>query len=387
MKKIKGILSYLLCAIVFICQLTACWNYKEIEKTSIVAGVAIDQDQATGRYVITAEVIEIMLGSKETQIGTKILLSEGETLFDAARNFISVSGEKLYWSHAKVLIISKEIANKGIIPALDFVHRDAEPRYDLDLIVSQEKASSIFQECHNNQSGIISYMITEVLISEESLSKAPRADEWQFINDLQDDDFAAIVPMISVIDNGGKKIPQVMGTGIFKKDKMIGYLDGEETETLLFILDRIKGGLLIIEDIYKHSEGKATLEIFNNKTKIKPQVTDDQIIMDIHVQTEVALAENTGSMNFNEEENLKKLKAEAEKELEEKIQGIIKKVQSEFGTDIFQFAKIVRINLPNEWDQVKEQWEQVFVNVDAHITVEVNIRNTGFSSKPIKVGE
>lgn len=380
-----GLIGLLIMAIAT--QSTACWNYKEIERIAIVAGFAIDQDVETGRYTVTTEVIEILLGAKEKQISAKLLTSDGETVFDAVRNLISISGEKLYWSHAVVCIIGKEIAEKGIVPALDFVHRDAEPRYDLYLIVAEGKASSIFEECQNSTSGILSFMIADTLVSEKSLSKTPQLKAWEFINEMEDEDQSAIIPMIRVVDIVGKKIPKIQGTGIFKKDKLIGSLDAEETKILLFITNEIKGGLIVVQNIYKNSEAKVALEIFDNKTKIKPQILDDQIVMKMHLQTLVALGENTGTVDFNKEENLKKLKEAAEKEEEEKIQKLIKKVQTEYGSDIFGFGNLLEIHDPNEWDKVKDYWNEVFVLVDVEVKAEINIRNTGFMAKPIKVGE
>ncbi len=384
--KIIRVELIILCLIILMTQTTACWNYRDIERMSIAVGFAIDQDPKTGLYTLTAEVVEILLGANEKQISTKLLSSEGETLFDAARNLVSISGRKLYWSHAKVMIIGNEIAKKGIIPALDFVRRDAEPRRDIDLLISEGKGASIFEECHNSSSGIISYRIYETMNAQKSLSKAPMADEWEFSNDLQDQDYSAIAPVIKVVEKNEEKMPKVEGTGIFKQDKLVGYLDGDETKTLRLIKNETKGGLFVVKSVYKDSEAKVILEIFDHKTKIKPQVLENKFVMKINMQSVVTIGENTGSIDFNKEEHLKELKTAAEKEQEEKVQKLIKKVQIEFGTDIFGFGNVLNTDLPSEWDKVKDHWDAVFVLVKVEVKEKVNIRNTGFASSPIKVG-
>ena len=51
---------------------------------------------------------------------------------------ITLSGKKLYWSHATVIILSKEIASEGILKVIDFYNRDAEAREDIHLVISKE---------------------------------------------------------------------------------------------------------------------------------------------------------------------------------------------------------------------------------------------------------
>ncbi len=37
--------------------LCGCWNYREIDTLAIVAGMAIDKDMVTNKYIVTTEII------------------------------------------------------------------------------------------------------------------------------------------------------------------------------------------------------------------------------------------------------------------------------------------------------------------------------------------
>ena len=37
--------------------LCGCWNYREIDSMAIVAGMAIDKDMVTKKYIVTTEII------------------------------------------------------------------------------------------------------------------------------------------------------------------------------------------------------------------------------------------------------------------------------------------------------------------------------------------
>jgi spore germination protein KC len=97
--------------------ISGCWNYREVEKLAIVAGVAIDKGE-NNPYKITFEILQVS-GGKEAKTVSKIISMEGRTIFDAVRNAISLSGKKLYWSHTKIVVISKDIARNGILRVVD----------------------------------------------------------------------------------------------------------------------------------------------------------------------------------------------------------------------------------------------------------------------------
>lgn len=366
-------------------SLSGCWNYSDIEKLSIVMGMTIDKDKATQNYLITMEVIDIQLGVKEATLGTTLVSSQGKSVFDAIRNAINKHDKKLYFSHMKILIISDQIAKEGIIPSLDFMNRHGETRHDLDILVAKCKASTILTE-YQSTSNIISTHIYESLETEDSLSKAPKIELWEFINDISEEGKAAILPRIDLVTEGNKKEILIEGTGVFKGDKLLGYLNGDDTKILLLIKNRIKGGLFIVEEIDETSDTNVTLEIFDNKTKRTPRVEGENITMQIEIATSVSVGENLTNEDFTKEEGLKKLKDVAESEIETDVQKLVKKVQKEFKSDIFGFGEEIRAKKPEVWKEVKDNWDQAFMVVEVDVKADIKIDNAGFEAEPIKVG-
>ena len=109
----------------FILALAGCWNYKEIDKFSIVAGIAIDRDPANGDFILYIEIIESSQVSKEKSHESKIVEIRGKTIFDAVRSSINVSGQRMFWSHAQIIIVSEAVARQGILNVVDWFYRDA----------------------------------------------------------------------------------------------------------------------------------------------------------------------------------------------------------------------------------------------------------------------
>ncbi|MBT2736390.1 Ger(x)C family spore germination protein [Bacillus sp. ISL-7] len=371
--------------ITFLCLIliTGCWNYREIDKLAIVAGVAIDKDK-NGQYLITAEIVQINSGmeAQSTQI-----TMQGKTIFDAVRNEISLSGSKLYWSHTKAVIISKDIAEEGILRIVDWFNWDSETRADLNLLVSREKTAREVLVGQGVTENIKSFEIDEMLKNEKSLSKAPVTEIWKFINDLEAPGIVAVLPTIKFKKSNQQKLPQLMGTAMFKKDKLIGFLNPDLTKDMLFVKDEVKGGLIVVGGKEKAIKTPLSLEIFKNETKVEPVFQNQDITFNIKIKTRVALDEFEGRENYTDEEVLKKLESNVEKELKRKVENCIKTVQSEYGVDIFGFGAKIREENPRKWNEIAINWENKFKDVKVHVTTSVHIKGSGMLADPLEMGD
>lgn len=363
---------------------SGCWNYREVEKLAIVSGMAFDKNG--DNYSVTTEIVEVS-GGRESKIKTSLITSEGVTIFDALRKSIKKAGKRLYFSHAEIIILSREVAEEGILPVLDWVSRDAEPRYMLHFLISKEKTAKDILKQKPITMDVLSFELDDMLKSQKSLSVAPDIEEWQFINDLTTMGISATLPTVNITTDSDKLTPEIMGTGIFKQDKLVGFLDGEETKIMLFVKDKIKGGLLVKKEYKGSSVTNISLEIHNNKTHVKPHFANGKITMEINTNTDVALAENGGRENYIEEPARTKLKIDYEAMLQNNIKDLVKKMQGQYDSDIFGFGKAVKLNMPALWKQIEPKWEQIYKNVEVKVHSTINIKNSALLSKPIKAGD
>ncbi len=284
---------------------SGCWNYKEVDQFAIVAGVAIDKGMKE-QFLMTVEIIQIS-GGKDSKTTSKIVAAEGKTMFDAARNIISLTGKRLYWSHSKVIIISKEIASEGLIKVIDWYNRDSETREDVNILISEDASAKEIFKGQVATENIISLALGEMIKNHVSLNKAPITDMLMFDMNEQTKSKTAVIPTVILKQVDGKIMPHIMGTAIIKEDKLVGFLNGEETKDLLFIRNEIKGGILIEEMKSKKESTFVSLEIFNSKTKVTPVVNGKDIQINLETKTTVAIDEIGGKENFIDEEGQKKL--------------------------------------------------------------------------------
>ncbi len=360
-----------------------CWNYRELNDLAIVAGAAIDKE-ADGQYTVTTEVVAVD-GSDDTKSKSKLVSMHGKTILDAVRNGISITGKKLYWSHCKVAILSKEVAEEGITKVLDVFIRDAEIRNDVNILYSQQETASEILEAQETTESIKSFALDKVIKNQTKISKAPTMNLLDFGIQLQTKGTSTIIPAVHLDDVKGSMIPRVTGAAIIKDDKMIGELSEEETKELLFIRNEVKGGVLVADKGVGLS-APISLEIFENKTKVKPIVEAQELKFKVDIRTSVVIDEIEGGENFIDEKAVKRFETSISQFTQKKVEDFIEKIQSEYGTDIFMFGEKLREKNVNKWNSISDKWEEVFRNLEVDVDAKVHIKNSALLYKTIKKG-
>ena len=83
---------------------------------SIVSGMAVDKSPDSENFRLTFELLDTAKPIKEQGVDNEIVVSEGKTFFDAARNAKRLLHNKLYFGHMVTAVISEEIAKAGLLP-------------------------------------------------------------------------------------------------------------------------------------------------------------------------------------------------------------------------------------------------------------------------------
>lgn len=384
MKPTQKIISiFLILANTFI--LSGCWNYVEINDKAVVSGLSIDRDKENNEYILTVELILPQVEEK-SKSRSEIITMEGDTISDAIRNFIKKTGKKLYWSHIKVLIISQDIAKESLLPVLDLFNRDAEIDHNVWILISRDKtAKDILEKGKPKLHDTISYHLDDMLKADKFISKYPSVNLWDLLDVLASDGSSPVMPAIK-LSSGQEKIPQIDGTAVFKKDKLIGWLDGAETKSLLLVLGKLKGGIIVVPNI-ADTGTDVSLEIFRSKTIVNTMMSSDRLVIEINVNLDVAIAELSNNQDFINKEGREKVKKDAEELIKKQIEDLIQKSQKEYQSDILQFSSVIKREMPNFWKEIKPNWNSEFSTLESVVNVEVTISRSALTSKPIKVGD
>lgn len=361
--------------------LTGCWNYREIDKLALVSGIAVDKINSNKGYEVTAEIIGVSASTKEQNFNSTRIQSKGESIFDSMRNMINVSAKQLFWSHASIIIVSEDVAKSGILPILDWIVRDSEPRLTLYLLVSETENAKEILSLQSLSTEIRSFEIEDMIISNNRLSKIPNIQVHELINDISTMGIYPVLPTVKGTLNEGKETMELSGGAILKRDKLVGYIGLEDVKYYLFIRNKIKGGPLTVDFASDNSTENVTLEIFRNKTKVTPVLNDGKLSMNIKIKTEVSIAETSTPIDPLKSSDIQRLKYIAEKSLEKSVLETINKIQDDFGLDIFGFGNIVKEKMPDLWKEINNDWDEIFKELKVNVDADIHIRGSDHLSK------
>ena len=385
MKNFKKVLLIFM-LILFPFVSSGCWNYKEIDNIAIPAGVAVDKDPITKEYILTVEIINIISQGRSSSISSEIYTSKSKTMFDGIRNLIEITGLRLFWAHAKVLIVSEEIAKEGMIPVIDWCLRDSELRIDMWLLIARGSSAGEILKNKVNINNITSFHIDDIMKNGGIVYKFPDTNIVRFVSEISEEELSASVATIKNEKIGDKINCRVEGSAIFKGDKLVGYLNGNETMQMLMIKNKVHEGLITLKDIY-NSHTDATLEIFKNETKLKPIYKDGKITMMIDLYTTVVIDELSGDEDFINENKRVLLVQDAEEKLKQNLQELTNKLQIDYDCDALGFEEFLERNNSKVLKELKKSNKDIFASIQTKINVHMTIKGSAKMMKPTKKTE
>ena len=380
---IKRWISSLL--IVVLClPLSGCWDYRGLNKISIVSGVAIDRQEDTKSYHLTIETIDFSAAGKESSGKSQLVETEGVTIYDAVRNAKKRLAKKLYFGDIKVIVISSQIAREeGINSVLDWFLRDIELRETTNPIISQEKTAKEILAANGVDDKIISEEIEKMIDSDKkTTASTKKIASYQVFDVLQGDKGTSLVlPAIHCVPNQEKKVVELNGVAVFKEDKLQGYLSPEETHYYLFGADEIAGGIITFPFEKKDSrkQDNFSLEIAKNKTKKSYVYDGNRIKVFFDIKTTAYLGEVGTDLDDLKMDTMEKIKSTATLTFTQKMESVIKKGQLELGCDIFGIGTMIHKSDPALWYKLRENWDYYVQTLEVEIRPELVISNTGLT--------
>ncbi|KJS82060.1 MAG: spore gernimation protein GerC [Peptococcaceae bacterium BICA1-8] len=399
-KRTLGCFIFILLLVV----LTGCWNRRELNTLSIVQAVGIDRTE-NGQISLTFQILkpsEIKtLGSAGGGGGSKgvwTLTSTGQTIFDAFRNATMEADRKLFIPFNKIIVIGEEAARAGIAPLLDFFDRDHETRLRVYVLIARGKTKDII-EAEHEQEKVPADAIESLVKATFATSKIPKIDLHELLKTLASKTSDPFIPGIELLekkkdeidemkeDEKTKKVVKLDGTAIFREDKLIGWFDEIETRGLLWILGKVKSGIIVVPSPREGTKNVA-LEIIKVSSEVKPEMINGRLVITVEVKEEGNLGEQMSeSVDLTKPDTFKELEKKQAAAIKDEINAALIKAQKEWGVDIFKFGEAVHRKFPGEWKELKKSWDEEFQNIEVKVEVEAKLREVGMFTYPVKKEE
>ena len=123
-------------ALCLVCLLlSGCWDYVEIEALDFVLGLGVDQIDP--EYVVVMEMAKTSGGGQQASVEPKVLATKGQSVSSAGRALSNPAGLRAIWSHAYVFLISEQVAQDGILPAVEYIVRSRNTRSTIWVFITR----------------------------------------------------------------------------------------------------------------------------------------------------------------------------------------------------------------------------------------------------------
>ena len=381
--------------------LTGCWNYRELEDLLIVSALGIDSNE--DGFDISVEVINDKMvsggeqsgGSSSEETPIVVYSSKAKTIREAIDKIILESPKRLYLGHMNLLVISEDIAKKGINEFLDYFMRDTEIRKTFfTTVVKNAKASDVLK--------ILQPIENITAVSIQSSLEIANVYYGEFSNQTLEEIVRCLFttgrnPTIAAIEVTGdvkkgskndnvsttspKTSIKVKGTTVFKGDKLVGYLN--EKEAIYYAVVRDKIDTISLSFPCDKKDNYANIIIDGVKGKLKATVDKDEPKIAIDIAGNAAITEFNCKIDLKKPSNIKKIEEIANKEIVKQMKKTVKKVK-ELNSDIFGFEEQFYRNHYKYWKKKKDKWDELFKDIEVKVKSDIKIERISSSVETAK---
>jgi len=389
---------------------TGCWDRRETTDLAIVIAAGIDSDPAGVRLTMQIARPRAFAGGAENPGGQPkennvwVVSGAGRTVLDAQRLLGKKISRDIYWGHDIIIVFGEEIAREGIRKVINFFSRSSEARETVWVFLTSGKAEEFLNshsqlentsaQAAGNMARIgigIQVMFKDLRIMLASKGTNPVLPRLELApaGQPQGPGFEENIPATKGKQEETAKVHAeitLTGTGVFKDDKLVGWLDRSETRGLLWLKDQMHKGVITVPSPAEPGK-KISVYLIRADTKVEPYRDGENIWFDVKIDLIGDLLEQQSAEDITNLQVFETIEKEVARDIEAKARAALKKAQFDYGVDIFAFGEAFHRKYKNEWNRLKAHWDQVFSGAGVNITVNPNIRRTGLTTKRVSIPE
>jgi spore germination protein KC len=401
--------------------MTGCFDLTEIDELAYPMAMGLDIGEAD-RLRLTLQLASPLTigaggggesgggGGNQGGEASSIITVDTTSIYQGLNLINNIISKKISMSHAQVIVISRRLAEQGGSEKyLHAIQRGRQFRPDVFIMISENPPDEYFRNVkHTLESSPAKYY--ELMLGNNYTSLYPHIRMHEFYYKNKSD---AVQP-VAVLTGLGKyssidqlknynkaeksgslreeaeyaagNIPivseqknEVMGAAVFKNGKMVGTLNGKESEYFQMITGKYTYSYITIPDP-QDEKYVIVLNIFRRKKPvIKAKLIDGKVKVSVLIDLEGNFTSIQSGINYENKPEI--IEMRAEEILESDILNLLEKTRDDFDSDICGIGFYVMRKFKT-WDSWKRfNWFEQFKNTDFEVDVNLKMRRTGLMIK------
>ncbi|EOD01684.1 Ger(x)C family spore germination protein [Caldisalinibacter kiritimatiensis] len=389
MVKNYKILLFLLMILV----LSGCWDKVEIDDRAFVSTVGIDlykgerekdtegkgqiekpKDSSRNRYTITYVFPNLdSIGKNAVSDKRRFVFSSvGSNPYQTTRQLSTQLDKVMFFKHMKTLIIGECVSRNAdyFKEIIDSVERNFEISRKTNVMIAEGQAKEVIKIEPETKPD------TGALLSQISENQNTARFNPQTLGDMLISlhfDGSTVVPRVIP----GKDNIKVAGSAVIKDYRLVGWLGELENRAIMFVKDQVKGSIADVE--YKGIV--VPYIITDSSTKKTIELKEGNITADIFIGMEGFVEQYAldAEVDLLDEKTISAIEKLVEDEIQKEIEGTVKKLQKEFKADVIGIDMYISKFKPNLWEEIKNDWDEIFPEMNIKVTVDAKLRRVGMT--------
>ena len=367
--------------------LSGCYNYRELNDLGITTAVSIDYKD--NNFYVIAEVINPIKQQDASSSNNSPFVnynSSSSSLQDAFRKVVLESPRQLYAAQLEIIVLSEEVVNNHLEEVLEYFARDPESRTEIKIIVAKTEDST---KAITLQTLLTSLSSSNIINSLDLQSKVLGMSYPVTLNELLnmyiDPYLEVVLPSMTLYGNyeigdekenittsSPKAIVKIDGSTITKDNKILGYLDLEESKILNLINGKLK------ETIIKMNYYDGYIIFEPNRIKVSRELDIKNNIIKINISGYSKTKEIQSNIDLKDPKEVEKLNKALNMELEKKITDTFNSIREKYGTDVFGFQELYyRTNYKYFKENCTNWYENIYPKIKLEVKANVRLYEKG----------
>lgn len=367
--------------------LSGCYNYRELNELGITTAVSIDYKD--NNFYVIAEVINPIKQQDASSSNNSPFInynSSSSSLQDAFRKVVLESPRQLYAAQLEIIVLSEEVVNNHLEEVLEYFARDPEARTEIKIIVAKTEDSTKAITLQTLLTSLSSSNIIKSLdLQSKVLGMAYPVTLNELLNMYIDPYLEVVLPSMTLYGNyeigdekenittsSPKAIVKIDGSTITKDNKILGYLDLEESKILNLINGKLK------ETIIKMNYYDGYIIFEPNRIKVSRELDIKNNIIKINISGYSKTKEIQSNIDLKDPKEVKKLNKALNMELEKKITDTFNSIREKYDTDVFGFQELYyRTDYKYFKENCTNWYEDIYPKIKLEVKANVRLYEKG----------
>lgn len=386
-------------ALISMCLLVSgCWDRRELQDRGFVLAAAIDVEdaglkpgqsksvrevedfaQAHGKkkYRLSLQILRFAgseAGGGGGQPKTYVISTTGQSMHEMIRDLLGQTSKPVFFEHMQTIIVSEAVLRQTRLSnILDLFRRDGEIRWRIRVYATSKEARPFLE--YNPPSGDPGgiYLARLAYNHPKNTHIIGSKTDLGYISQTIDNKDDVRIPRIEMAD----KVVKLGGATMFKKDRFVGYMDDYGTKGIKLIYGTEKSALIPVA-CKDHPGNLLVFELFEHQTKLTPHIVGDEVYFTL----DISMFGNLGEVSCGQYHNtsdpryLREAEVAFANEVKRNVQYTLNACK-DLGVDIGLFKKQLKNHYPDEWEKIKDRWDEIYPEMPIYTSVNVKVRNLG----------